>query len=391
MTSPAMPLTAQPAPDSASRKRWDELLDGLAGLLPPGPVSVLIDGDGTQPAILAGRLAATLIAAGRPCFRLPGTGEAVAAHAGNPCIPTATIILADGARWHQARSWDVVIWARTPPGPGRAGTGDREAGADIVIDLHDPSWPVIRRVAAPLASRGLWYIAETRAFFAARAATWDAKFGDDLPAYAAAITQARIPAGSVVLDAGCGTGRALPALRQAAGPRGKVIGVDLTPEMLQQAQGRATAAGAALLLADARHLPLADASADAVFAAGLVMHLPDPDAGLRQLARITRPGVASSSGSMNRPLPAADGPSICSRRSEAGGRRQPPGTASGWLSITSPTIGTRSTAISIPLICIAKSVNASTKPSHSSTWETPTSWPATTTMPATPGTPPSSS
>jgi SAM-dependent methyltransferase len=45
-----------------------------------------------------------------------------------------------------------------------------------------------------------------------------------------------------------------------------------------------------LILADARHLPLPDASADAVFAAGLIMHLPDTDTGLRQLARITRPG-----------------------------------------------------------------------------------------------------
>jgi SAM-dependent methyltransferase len=289
MAFPAMPATAQPSAGSTSRRRWDELLDGIAGLLPPGPATVLIDGHGTQPAILAGRLTATLNAAGRPCSRLPGTGEAVAADAGDPCIPSATITLADSARWRQARRWDVVIWARTSCAR-TPGHGDSEAGADIVIDLYDPSWPVIRRVAAPLADRGLWYITETRAFFAARAATWDAKFGDDLPAYAAAITQARILGGSVVLDVGCGTGRALPALRQAAGPRGKVIAIDLTPEMLQHARGPAGIANATLLLADARHLPLADASADAVFAAGLIMHLPDPDSGLRQLARITKPG-----------------------------------------------------------------------------------------------------
>lgn len=133
------------------------------------------------------------------------------------------------------------------------------------------------------------YIAETRAFFAARAATWDTKFGDDLPAYTAAITEARIPRSGVVLDVGCGTGRALPALRQAVGSGGKVIAIDLTPEMLHQARARASAARSRLLLADARDLPLADASADAIFAAGLIMHLPDADAGLRQLARITKP------------------------------------------------------------------------------------------------------
>jgi SAM-dependent methyltransferase len=47
---------------------------------------------------------------------------------------------------------------------------------------------------------------------------------------------------------------------------------------------------AQLILADARHLPLADASVDAVFAAGLVPHLPDHEAGLAELARVTRTG-----------------------------------------------------------------------------------------------------
>jgi ubiquinone/menaquinone biosynthesis C-methylase UbiE len=94
----------------------------------------------------------------------------------------------------------------------------------------------------------------------------------------------------VVIDVGCGTGRALPALRQAVGPHGTVIAVDLTPEMLRQARPKGRAAHATLILADARLLPFASASADAVFAAGLIMHLPDTEAGLRQLARITRPG-----------------------------------------------------------------------------------------------------
>jgi SAM-dependent methyltransferase len=179
-------------------------------------------------------------------------------------------------------------WLRAGPADHARHLG--EAGASIVIDLHDPAWPVIRRVGAPLASRGPWYISETRAFFSARAATWDTKFGDDLPAYSAAITQARIPPGGVVIDVGCGTGRALPALRQAVGPRGTVVAVDLTPEMLRHARAKGRTAYATVILADARHLPFATASADAVFAAGLITHMPDTEAGLRQLARVTRPG-----------------------------------------------------------------------------------------------------
>lgn len=134
------------------------------------------------------------------------------------------------------------------------------------------------------------YVARTREFFACRAGSWDTKFGDDMPAYAAAISEAAIPGGGVVVDVGCGTGRAVPALRESVGSCGKVVAVDLTPEMLRQAGPRCAASGAVVVLGDARRLPLADAAVDGVFAAGLVNHLPDPEAGFRELARITRPG-----------------------------------------------------------------------------------------------------
>lgn len=196
----------------ASGHRWCEFLDNLTGLLPAGTSGVVIDGPGEQTAVVADRLAAALRAAGRSCLRQAGAPPSAA-------DPVAgTVVLADGPAWRAARDWDVVIWLRTgPPDRGRPG---RETGASIVIDLHDPAWPVIWHVAAPLAGHGSWYIAETRAFFTARAATWDTKFGSDLPAYSAAIAQARIRPGSVVIDVGCGTGRALPVLRQAVGPHG---------------------------------------------------------------------------------------------------------------------------------------------------------------------------
>jgi SAM-dependent methyltransferase len=258
------------------------MLCGLAGLIPAGPVFVLVDGSGEQPAALAARLAATLTASGRPCVRLTGMDDA---DSGSDAAEGA-VRLAGGPGWRGARTWDVLIWVRA----GRAPDGTGENAADIVIDLYDEDWPVIRRVAARLASRGSWYLTETRAFFSPRAATWDTKFGDDMPAYAAAVARAGIRRGGVVIDVGCGTGRALPALRQAVGPHGSVIAADLTPAMLAKACAQATAARAALVLADARTLPFADASADALFAAGLINHLPDPEAGLGELARVTRTG-----------------------------------------------------------------------------------------------------
>lgn len=135
------------------------------------------------------------------------------------------------------------------------------------------------------------YIQRTQEFFAVRAASWEARFGNDVPAYAAAIEEAGIRRDGTAVDVGCGTGRALPALRDAVGPGGTVIGLELTPEMLAEASSRGWGRCADLLvLADARRMPLASASVDALFAAGLVNHLPDPSSGLAELARVTRPG-----------------------------------------------------------------------------------------------------
>lgn len=127
-------------------------------------------------------------------------------------------------------------------------------------------------------------------FFGARAADWDSRFPDDGPAYAAAVAELGLTEGDAVLDAGCGTGRALPALRSAVGTRGTVLGADLTPAMLEAAVRAGRDSDGTLLLADVARLPLRDESLDAVFAAGLIAHLPQADAGLRELARVVRTG-----------------------------------------------------------------------------------------------------
>jgi ubiquinone/menaquinone biosynthesis C-methylase UbiE len=117
-------------------------------------------------------------------------------------------------------------------------------------------------------------------FFTARAADWDSRFPDDGPAYAAAAAELGLHEGDRVLDAGCGTGRALPALRAAVGPSGVVLGADLTPAMLEAAVRAGRGADG----------PLRPESLDAVFAAGLVAHLPHPAENLRELARVVRRG-----------------------------------------------------------------------------------------------------
>jgi len=256
---------------AAQRDRWTAVLVHVAEAVPPGTAAVVVDGPPGYAGAVADRLARHLKRDGR---------EAVAVADGP-----------DRRARPPAAGWSVVVWLRTPPGTAGVDAAYRGAdGADVVIDLQDPAWPVIRHLAPRLGAQDRWYVAESRAFFAAKAATWDARFGDDLPAYAAAVADVGPPVGGAAVDVGCGTGRALPALREAVGAGGVVLGLDLTPQMLSAARGRAGASGAGLVLADARRLPLAGASVDTVFAAGLLHHLPDVDTGLRELARITRPG-----------------------------------------------------------------------------------------------------
>ncbi|WP_149180382.1 class I SAM-dependent methyltransferase [Streptomyces sp. TRM49041] len=131
---------------------------------------------------------------------------------------------------------------------------------------------------------------DVQEFFSARAADWDARFPDDGPAYAAAVADIGLRPGDAVLDAGCGTGRALPALRGAVGPGGTVVGVDLTPAMLAAAGRAGRDDSGALLLGDVGRLPLRDGALDAVFGAGLISHLAHPVEDLRELARVVRPG-----------------------------------------------------------------------------------------------------
>ena len=267
--------TGQVPIGDSSQQRWEEMLGSLGELLPVRSRCVLIDGPAEQAKLFASRLAEKL----GPCGR-----------------PVQVTLDANGSR-------DVTVFLRTAPGgrhfpvfrkdsneQDQRDRRDREERADVVIDLHDLHWPVIRRVAAPLAARGSWYLTETRAFFACRAASWDSKFGDDLPAYCAAVAEAGIRHSGIVIDVGCGTGRALPPLREAVGPAGTVIALDVTPEMLDVARPAVQLAGARMVIADARALPFADGSADAIFAAGLVNHLPDTNEGLRELARVTSPG-----------------------------------------------------------------------------------------------------
>lgn len=97
--------------------------------------------------------------------------------------------------------------------------------------------------------------------------------------------------GGSILELGVGTGRiALPSA--AAGCR--VVGIDISREMLAVAAGRAEAARLplALLQADAMRLPFRDGSFDAVLAVHVLHLLPDWRQGLQELRRVLASGGA---------------------------------------------------------------------------------------------------
>jgi arsenite methyltransferase len=106
-------------------------------------------------------------------------------------------------------------------------------------------------------------------------------------------TLGRIEPGSVVLDLGCGAGTDLLIAAQMTGGAGRVIGVDMTPAMLERAAASALEMGlenVELHEALIEALPLADQSVDVVISNGVIDLLPDKDVVFAEIDRVLRPG-----------------------------------------------------------------------------------------------------
>lgn len=102
-------------------------------------------------------------------------------------------------------------------------------------------------------------------------------------------------AGELALDAGCGTGIYTTRLLDLGL---EVTGVDADPEMLEAA--RAKAPGATFFEADLANLPFEDGRFDLTIAVAVFCFVADPDAAVRELVRVTRPGGRIVLGELNR-------------------------------------------------------------------------------------------
>jgi SAM-dependent methyltransferase len=95
--------------------------------------------------------------------------------------------------------------------------------------------------------------------------------------------------GARVLDAGCGTGEALPWLMAEVGPEGSLVGIDVAAAHVKAAR-RHLAPGMRILQANLLDAPVPPASFDAIWCVNTINHLQDPVLGVRRLGAKLLPG-----------------------------------------------------------------------------------------------------
>lgn len=102
----------------------------------------------------------------------------------------------------------------------------------------------------------------------------------------------RYPAGSTVLEAGCGVG-AQTVILAGNSPGASITSVDISPDSLRKARAAVESEGIANVTfrqADIFNLPFADESFDHVFLCFVLEHLPEPAKALAELRRVVKTG-----------------------------------------------------------------------------------------------------
>jgi SAM-dependent methyltransferase len=96
--------------------------------------------------------------------------------------------------------------------------------------------------------------------------------------------------GAVLLDVGCGAGDDALVLARRVAPGGRVIGIDLSAAMIDEARRRDTAGAVDFRAGDAGRLEVPDDAVDGARAERTLQHLDRPEAAVAEMARVVRPG-----------------------------------------------------------------------------------------------------
>ncbi|PIE63426.1 MAG: ArsR family transcriptional regulator [Desulfobacter postgatei] len=130
----------------------------------------------------------------------------------------------------------------------------------------------------------------SRRFFRTAAPCWDrlkrSVLGDFNPN---SLFEQHLEDASVIADLGCGTGEMLAALLDK-GPK-TLIGVDVSPEMLEQARLRLPESPyLELRIGELEHLPMREQEADAALMSMVLYHVTEPEKAIQEVYRILSPG-----------------------------------------------------------------------------------------------------
>ena len=115
-----------------------------------------------------------------------------------------------------------------------------------------------------------------------------------------------LAAGERVVDIGCGAGIDSLIAAGMVGPEGAVIGIDMTPSMLEKAQaGVGDLDHVEFRLGFGEELPVPDGWADVIISNGVVNLMPDKQEVFTEMARVLKPGGRIQIGDIlvDRPVP----------------------------------------------------------------------------------------